>query len=161
MSIWLADVQTVGHQLAAHRTMEARGSLPRSPRIATHPLGHRIFLAVSQVIGTVNVSLTHRWTETQWGSGGGIQQEPGHRTWDRQQCSVNRQTEADKGKLMRRAAGSVTALPSYITNWLQMTLFYQALSNGAAVSAPGSLWHEPVCCYNKMIIFWTIRYSPP
>lgn len=65
------------------------------------------------------------------------------------------------GKLMSRAVGSVRVLPCYITNWSQMTLFYQALSNGAAVSALGSLWHKPVCCYNKMLIFWTIRYSPP
>lgn len=33
-----------------------------------------------------------------------------------QQCSVNRQTEAHEEKLLRRAAGSVTVLPSYITN---------------------------------------------
>lgn len=128
---------------------------PRSPSTAIHPLGHRIFFC------TASESLTHRRTEMQWGSGGGTQQKPVHRTWDRQQCSVNRQTEADKGKLMRRAAGSVTALPCYITNWLQTSLFYQALSNSTVVSALGSLWYEPVCCYNKMLIFWTIRYLPP
>lgn len=68
---------------------------PRPPSVAIHPLGHRISFAVSQVIGTANVSLTPRWTEMQWGSGGGTQQEPVHRTWDRQQWSVNRQTKGN------------------------------------------------------------------
>lgn len=49
-----------------------------------------------------HLSVTYRWAEMrQWR----IQQELVRRTWDRQRFSPNRQTEADKGKLMRRAAG--------------------------------------------------------